>query len=341
VAVRTVLAREASVPLWVQTSGQMVALKSVDIRSQISSVITKVLVKEGQMVREGQLLFQLDSRQEQARLQQAQAQLSRSQVAYAEAQRQLQRARELLGRQFVSQAALDAAQAGHDAAQSALKADQAALQVARVNEGYTRIQAPFSGRAGAVAVYEGSTVNALNTTLLTLTQTDPVGLSFALPGVHLPALLKAQAEQAPVWVGQGALDGGDSWAADPATSKGLQARLVFVDSSVDAATGTVRAKAQMPQASPAWWPGSPVRVALQTGLIEQAVLVPHGAIVQSPRGRVVYVVQAQGVVQPVPVTVLANHGQERAVTGVKAGQTVVLDGGQNLRPGSKIREVAR
>jgi RND family efflux transporter MFP subunit len=330
VSVSTVLARQQDVPVQVDAPGTVVALRTVDIKPQLSSVVAQVHVQEGQTVKAGQLLFTLDDRNEKARLAQAQAQLAKSSAAQADAQRQYQRSRELLEQKFVSQGSVDTALANWDAARAAVQADQANVEAAKVALSYTRIAAPGAGRVGAIAVYAGSSVAAQSTLLLTLTQLDPIGVSFSLPQQHLGALLQASKKGgAAVQV-----------TSTEAGAEHQQGQLEFVDSVVDAASGTLKAKARLANAKQALWPGAFVQVRLTVGQVDGGVLVPQAAIIQSPKGRMVYTVDADKRAVPTPVKVVMVSGDEAVVTGVRAGQTVVLDGRQNLRPGSVVLDTS-
>lgn len=328
VTVTTVVAVQRDVGVELEAPGTVVALQSVDIKPQISSVVSEVRVKEGQVVKRGQTLFRLDDRTERARLAQAQAQLAKSRAALADAERQLQRSRELFAQSFISQGALDAAVSAVESTRAVVQADQAAVEAVQVAFSYTVIAAPVGGRVGAVPVFKGSSVSPQGPALLTLTQLDPIGVSFALPQAQLPQLLAS-------------LDEGEaSVQVQPAdaSAAALSGRLAFVDSQVDAASGTVKAKAHLGNARQRLWPGAYVRVKLAAAALKSAVVLPQASIIQSPKGSIVYVVDAQGRAQPTPVSVVLGQGDEVVATGVKPGQRVVLDGRQNLRPGSMVVE---
>lgn len=324
VAVTTLPARKRDMAVLLTATGTVTPLSSVEVRPQVTSVIRQVHVREGQVVRQGELLFTLDSRADEANLAKAQAQLARDQAALADAQRQLARSRELLAQNFVSQSAVDTAQAATEAQQAAVAADRAAIDAARVPVAYARIQAPSAGRMGAIGVYPGSSVQANVTTLVTLTQLAPIAVAFNLPQRHLADALAA-------------LPGGGAvvQATLPDRGDALTGRLQFVDNAVDAASGTVKVKALFDNRQGQLWPGAFVNVALQASTLVGAVIVPQASIIQSARGPVVYVVQ-DGKAALRPVTVLHAQGEDAAVQGVQAGEAVVLDGRQNLRPGSPV-----
>lgn len=328
VAVTTVAARQLDLPVTLAGTGTVTPLSSVEVRPQVNSVVATVHIREGQFVKAGELLFTLDARADEARVAQAQAQVARDQAALADAQRQLTRSRELLAQNFISQGQVDANQAAVDAATALVAADRAALAAARVAQGYARITAPSAGRAGAVAIYPGTSVRANETTLVTITQLDPIAIAFVLPQRHLPEALAA-------------LPGGGAAvsATLPDSSQALQGRLKFVDNLVDAASGTVKAKAVFDNPGGRLWPGAFVNVAMTARVLEGAVLVPQASIIQGARGDIVYVVEG-GKASARPVKLVHAQGEDAAVEGIRPGERIVLDGRQNLRPGATVAERA-
>lgn len=329
VGVTTVRAQQKDVPVRVGATGTVAPLSIVDVRPQATSVITKVHIREGQFVRAGELMFTLDSRADEANVAKARAQVARDEASLADAQRQLARSRELLAQNFVSQGALDANQSAVDTQTAALAADRAALDGARVALSYTKVFAPSAGRVGAVPVYVGSSVQANQTTLATITQLDPIAVAFSLPQKYLADALSAlqdSAAQVTVTLPEGG----------PA----LSGRLQFVDSSVDAGTGTVRVKAQFSNRAGALWPGAFVNVSMSVRTLQAAVVVPQAAIIQSQRGALVYAVQ-DGKAVPRPLQLLYAQGDIAVVSGLRPGERIVLDGRQNLRPGASVVERPR
>jgi len=194
ISVSTVRASKRDVAMQIETTGTVAALSSVDIKPQVASVVTAVHVQEGQFVSRGQALFTLDGRAEQANLAKAEAQLLRDQTTLADAQRQHARSQELLRQNFVSQGAVDTSQAQVEAQRAAIAADRAAIEAARVALSYSRIVAPSAGRVGQIAVFVGSSVSPNGPPLVTITQLDPIAVSFNLPQRHLGDALKALAE---------------------------------------------------------------------------------------------------------------------------------------------------
>ena len=329
VSITTVRAEHRVLPVVIKATGAVTPISSVDVRSQVTSVLSKVHFREGQFVKAGDLLFTLDSRIDETNMSKARAQLAKDSAALGDARRQLARSKELLAQNFVSQGAVDTSQSLFDAQTALIAADQAAIDAARVALSYSHITAPHSGRAGAVNVFPGSTVQANLTALVTITQLDPISVAFSLPQRNLPNALAA-------------LKGGSTevTAALPDGAGVFKGRLQFVDNLVDPSSGTVKVKALFDNPDGKLWPGAFVDVGLTVGVMNEAVVVPQASIIQAARGTVVYVVE-NGKAALRPVSVLYAQGVDAAVTGVQPGERVVLDGRQNLRPGSSVVERAR
>jgi len=329
VSVSTVRVQKRDMPVQIDATGTVAAINSVDVRPQVGGVITKVHIREGQFVQAGQLLFTLDARTAQASLSQAQAELQKDQAALADAQRQLARSRELLAQGFVAQGAVDTSQAQVEAQAAAVSAARAAIDASQVSLGYSRITAPAGGRAGAIVPVAGSTVQAGTTTLVTLTQLDPIAVGFNLPQRNLADALELLRS-----------GGGTVTARLPERSKPATGRLQFVDNLVDASSGTVKVKAVFDNKDQALWPGAFVDVRLNVQTLKDALVVPQAAVIQGERGKTVYVVEAGNKAQPRRVEVVHAAGLEAVVTGLQPGDRVVVDGRQNLRPGAVVVERA-
>ena len=329
VSVSTVRAQQRDVDVTLDVTGTVTALSSVDVRPQVASIISKVHIREGQFVKAGQLLFTLDSRNEEGAVAKARSQLVKDQVALADVQRQLARSRDLLAQNFVSQGALDANQTLVDSQLASISASRAALDAARVALSNARVTAPGAGRAGAINVFAGSSVQANQTPLVSITQLDPIAVAFSLPQRHLADALAA-------------LKGGGSevTAVLPEKAGTLSGRLQFVDSAIDAASGSVKVKAVFANRDGKLWPGAFLDVAMNVRTLKDAVVVPQAAIIQSARGPVIYV-NENGKAALRPLQVLYAQGDDAAVSGVKAGEAIVLDGRQNLRPGASLVERTR
>ncbi len=327
VSVSTVTVARRNVDVILEATGTVTAQNSVDLRPQVASTIRQVHVREGQFVKAGQLLFSLDARNDEVAVTRAKAQLAKDQATLADAERQLARSRELLQQNFISQGAVDTNVTLAEAQRAVVASSKAAVEAAQVGLSYTRITAPLAGRAGAINVYAGSLVQPGGNALVTITQLDPIGVAFALPQRHLAAALRTLRA-----------GGGEVKAQLPDARQVRTGKLVFVDNTVDAASGTVRVKAEFGNADERLWPGAFVTVRLAVDTLEGASVLPQAAVIQSPRGRIVYVVDAQNKVEARPVEITYAEGEHAAVTGVKPGERIVLDGRQNLRPGASVIE---
>ena len=329
VSVTSVRAQRRDVDVMLEATGTVAPLNSVDVRSQVSSVITQVDIREGQFVKAGQLLFTLDARNDEANLAKARSQLAKDQASLADAQRQLARSNELLAQNFISQGAVDTNQTLVQAQQSVVAASRAAIDAAQVGLSYTRIRAPAAGRAGAINVFAGTTVQPGGAALVTITQLDPIAVAFNVPQRNLNDALRMLRAH-----------GGTVTAVLPDNRGSAVGRLQFVDNAVDANSGTVRVKAEFGNREEALWPGAFVTVRLAVRTLKDATVVPQAAVIQGPRGSIVYVIDSQDKAQARPVEVVYGSGLDAVVSGVQPGERVVLDGRQNLRAGVAVAEHA-
>jgi RND family efflux transporter MFP subunit len=316
----------ADVPVRLGGKGTVTAVQSVDVRAQISATIKAVHVKEGQFVRRGERLFSLDVRTEEANLGKAQAQVAKSRADLANAERNLVRQQELFNQKFISQTALDAIRNQVDSLRAQVAADRAMVESSRVARGFGEIAAPIAGRIGAIAVYPGSLVQPSGPALVGITQIDPINVSFSLPERELPALRAA--------MGAGEL--AVAARVDDGTEPSYQGRLVFIDNSVDSGSGTIRLKASFANADSRLWPGMFVTVALTPRTLRNALTVPVQAVQTGPEQKFLYAIGDDGKVSVVPVRVLLVQDGLAVIEGAGAGTLVVVEGAQNLRPGSAV-----
>jgi RND family efflux transporter MFP subunit len=316
-------AQKQDVPVNVTVNGSVMSLNSVDVKPQVSNMIQKVHVKEGDFVKAGQMLFTLDSRADQANLAKAKAQQLKDEATLADLERQYKRSQELLAQNFIAKSATETVLAQLEAQRATVAADKAAVQAAAVSLSLDEIRAPIAGRTGAIAVFAGTLAQPA-TTLVTITQLDPIAVSFPVPEGRLQDLLAASKEKSPVV------------ATVPGRSAPLKGVLSFVDNTVDASVGTVRAKAQFQNDDHSLWPGQYVNTSVTVRTIKDAVVIPLAAIITSPTGRIVYIAKDEAV-QPRKVEIDYSFGDRAAVKGLQPGERVVVEGKQNLRPGSRIR----
>ncbi len=329
ITISTVRALKRDMSVLLEASATVTPLTSVDVRSQVTNIISKVHIKDGQFVKAGELLFTLDARTDEANVAKAQAQLAKDNAALADAQRQWARAQQLLAQNFISQGALDTSKAQLDSQLAMVAADQAAIDAARVALSYARIVAPNAGRAGSVAVSPGNAVQANVTPLVTITQLDPIAVAFSIPQRNLGDALAALKN-----------GGAEVTATLGENGERFTGHLKFVDNAVDANSGSVKVKAVFANPTGKLWPGAFVQVSQTVSTLKDAVVLPQACVIQSARGAIVYVVQ-DGKAILKPVQVLYAQGEDAAISGVNAGETVVLVGKQNLRPGSSVVERAK
>nr|WP_316642811.1 efflux RND transporter periplasmic adaptor subunit [uncultured Roseateles sp.] len=340
--VGVVAAMRQDVPVRVEASGTVVSLNTVDIRPQVSSIVREVLVKDGQMLKKGQPLFRFDDRSDRANLDKARAQIARDRATLADLDRQYKRALDLRAQNFIAQSAVDTVQSQLDAQRALLQSDEAALQSTQVSLSYNEIRSPLDGRAGAVNVFVGSLVQPSGTALVSIAQINPIGVTFTLPETQLGALLQAVnlgnggKDKAPLEA-QILLTGSAGRGAEAAAP--IKGKVSFVDNSVDATSGSIRVKADFDNSAGQLWPGQYVRLRLILRNIPNAVVVPQAAIILRGTERSIYIVGEDKTAKLVPVQVRYPFGEMAVVEGIQAGDKVVLEGKQNLRPGATVRDV--
>jgi RND family efflux transporter MFP subunit len=350
--VSVMAAQQRDVPVVVEAAGTVVSLDTVDLRPQVAGTIAEVVVREGQFVRRGDVLFRLDDRADRANLERARAQLLRDRASLADFERQLARAQDLRAQNFIAQSAVDTVLAQVEAQRAAVAADQAAIRSSEVALSYDTITSPLAGRAGAVAVYRGSLVQPSSPPLVTISQIDPIGVSFTLPEAQLGALLTAtglqqgRARAAPAAPAASGAGSGAITVTLPGAERGrsghadddMVGRVTFVDNTVDTTTGTIRVKGEVPNATHRLWPGQYVTVRMTLRTLAGAILIPQAALIIRGNERSVYVVKPDATVESRVVQPRYNAGEMVAVDGLQAGDKVVVEGAQNLRPGSSVRE---
>ncbi|MFC0349453.1 efflux RND transporter periplasmic adaptor subunit [Undibacterium danionis] len=329
VTVNTVVAQKRNYDVKLSANGVVSSLNIVDVRPQVSSVIEKVHIKEGQFVRAGDLLFTLDNRADIANLAKAQAQLDKELATLAENQRQLMRSKELFEKKFQSQSVVDAAQTSVQAQQSVVDAAKAAVASVKVNLAYSKITAPVSGRTGLINVFPGSLVqpSTSGAALVTITQMDPIAITFPLPQRNLSDALDSMKR-------------GDSlaYASLPDNKAKFKGKLQFVDNVVDAVSGTVKVKAVFDNKEMKLWPGAYANLELSVLTLKDAIVIPRDALVMGVNAVTVFVVDAEGKAEQKKVQVQYSFENDAIVTGLEPGMKVILEGKQNLRPGVPVKE---
>lgn len=327
--VSTIVVEKKDIPIVIEATGTMVSNAIVDIRPMVTNTVAKIHVKDGQEVKAGDLLFTLDNRNDTANYE-------RLKALAEDAQKQYLRATELVAKNFISKAGLETSLAN-------AKAAQAAARSAEVQLSFDSIRSPIDGRAGIVNVFPGSLVQASNVvttatsstatssvgSMVTITQLNPINVQFVIPEKDIPILLENQLDGEPVTVKVTVGDSG---------KKAYEGKVLVIDNQVDPSIAAVRVKAQIPNKSMSILPGQFARVSIVANTLKDALSVPSEAIIINPRGRIVYTVDSEGKAVTKPVKVIYEYQGTSIVTGIEAGDKVVVEGKQNLRPGSKVRE---
>jgi multidrug efflux system membrane fusion protein len=324
VLVRTAPVVVKTVPVELQAVGRIASSRSVAVRAQVSGQLVAAHFTEGQAVRAGDLLLELDRRPFEASLAEARANLARDEARAANGRAEAARAGELAQKEFVTKQQAEAAEATAAAADATAAASRAAVQRAELNLAYATLRAPCGGRTGRLLVHPGNLVVAGAQDLVTIEQVRPVLASFSLPERHLAALRAAgPAAAARVRAASGGPEG-----AGP---------VVFVDNAVDASTGTILVRARLENQDEALWPGQVVEVSLRLGDRPGALVVPAAAVAQGQAGDYAWIVK-DGAAELRPVTVIEAGEQEVVVgRGLAAGELVVTEGQLKLTPGAKVQ----
>lgn len=347
---------QQDVPVDIAAVGNVEAYTSVSVRSQVTGLLQEAFFKEGDVVKKGQKLFSIDPRPLEATLQQAEANLLRDQALLNQANAQLARDQanakflkasadrqvELLSKGLVSKEAAEQARTAADAALETTKADTAAVESAKaqsvvqnavvenakVQLSYTIIRSTIDGRTGNNTVKPGNLVSANSTELVTVSQLQPVFVTFSIPAVHLPTI-KHHSNADPMMVSATPQDGNPD---------AVQGKLTFVDNIIDAATDTIKLKASFDNKDLRLWPGQFTRVTLRLSTLSQATVIPSVAVQVGQDGQFVFVVKQDLTVEQRPITVAQRFGEIVVVgKGLTPGETVVTEGQLRLEQGTKVQ----
>jgi multidrug efflux system membrane fusion protein len=320
-------ARREDVPVFLTGLGTVTAYNSVLIRSRVDGQILKLDFSEGQEVHAGDTLVEIDPKPLKALLSQAQAGMAKDQAQLANARLDLTRTSQLQSSGSVTKQQLDAARALVDQLDASTKVDEAVIDAAEVQLAYTTIRSPIDGRVGTRLVDVGNLVRASDTTgIVTVNQIKPIFVAFDLPSDSLPRV------RARMKAGDLSVTAVDNHGKDLATG-----RLTVVDNHVDAATATVRYKADFDNADEALWPGQFVSVRLQLDIRQNAITVPLVAIEHGADGAFVYVIDANHIVGKRPVVAgLANGSVTVVDEGLQPGEQVITDGQYRVQAGTTV-----
>ena len=326
VGVATVQQRDF--PVYLTGLGSVQAFNTVDLKSRIDGQIMQVNFQEGQDVKQGDLLIQIDARPYQVALQTANANLQRDEAQLNNAKVQYERMKALYAGGVIAKQDLDTQEASFGQYEGTIAADRAAVDSAKLNLSYTRITSPINGRIGLRQVDIGNYVQASSTTpMVVITQLHPIAIVFTLPEDQLQAV-RQRMKQGTLAV--------DVYGRDDQTRLST-GKLLTIDNQIDQTTGTAKLKAVFENPENSLWPNQFVNVHLLLETRKDALTMPASAIQRGPQGTFTYVVDAKNTVQVKPVQIALTQGNTVVIeSGLQAGDRVVTDGQEKLQPGSRV-----
>jgi multidrug efflux system membrane fusion protein len=330
VPVIAAVAKKGDIPVYVTGLGTVTALYTATVLAQVNGQVLKVPFREGDIVRKGALLVQIDPAPYEAALLQAEGQLARDQALLAGAKTNFKRYDTLVKQNSISRQQRDDQLYLVRQYEGTVKLDEGLMQSARVNLGYTRITAPFTGRIGLRFVDPGNIVHTTDTNgMAVITKEQPIAVIFPVPEENLPAIMKK-------------LKGGESLtveALDRAQNKLIATgRLLTADNQIDTTTGTVRLKAVFDNKDNALYPNQFVNARVLMETLRGVTVVPSAAVQRSPDGTFVYLVNKNDTVSVRLVTLGPSRKDTQSIAkGLAPGDTLVVEGAEKLRDGSRVR----
>jgi len=328
VSVAVAPVQKQDVPVYLSGLGSVTAFNTANIKSRVDGQIMKVNFREGQEVRQGELLLEIDARPYEVQMEQLQAQLFRDQAQLRDARLNLERYTALIPSGSIAQQQVDTQKALVDQLDGTVRNDQAQINSAKLNITYCHITAPFSGRIGLRQVDPGNIVHASDANpMLILTQLQPIAVIFTLPEDVLPKVAQQMR--------RGTLEV-DAFSRDDQT-KLATGKLLTIDNQIDPSTGTAKLKAVFENKDGRLWPNQFVNADLLVEVRKNSTVVPTAAVLRGPQGAYVYTVNPDKTVQDKPVSISLTQGDVTVVAdGVNPGETVVTDGQDKLQRGSHI-----
>jgi multidrug efflux system membrane fusion protein len=324
------VAQVGEIPIYLSGLGTVVPMRTVIVRSRVDGELVRVNFTEGQYVKEGEVLAQVDPRAFQVQLDQAEGQLIKDQALLANARIDLERYRTLFEQDSIAKQQVDTQAALVLQYEGTVRSDQAMVDNARLQLSYARITAPISGRLGLRQVDQGNIVHAADANgVVVITEVQPVTVVFTLPQDNLPALMQRVKSNAKLAV--------EAW------DRGFRAKLgsgelLTVDNVIDITTGTVKLKAKFANADLALFPNQFVNARMLLDTRKGAITIPSAALQRGSQGSFVYVVKDDNTVSVRPVKLGPSDGERVAVeSGLAAGERVVVDGMDRLREGARVQ----
>lgn len=329
--VATVAAKD--IPVRLRAIGNVEAFTTVAIKARVDGQIVAVKFTEGDEVKQGQVLFEIDRRPFEAQLAQAQANKLRDQALLDHAREQEKRYKDLLDRKFISPDAYEQVKTNVDTASATVRADEAAMQSVRLQIDYCTIKSPLTGYAGKIMIQQGNLVKANDVgALVVINQVRPVYVSFSVPEQDLSEVRRYQ-------------QSGELLVTATLANSGHAAvpgKLSFIDNSTDITTGTIKLKAEFANADKAFWPGQFANVVLTLTTQRGAIVAPSSAVQNGPNGQYVFVVKPDQTVDLRNIKIARTEGDDTVIaSGLVAGDKVVTAGQMRLAPGIRIAAEAK
>ncbi|MFP6847225.1 MAG: MdtA/MuxA family multidrug efflux RND transporter periplasmic adaptor subunit [Pseudomonas sp.] len=332
VPVRVASVSQGDFPVELKALGTVTAYNTVNVRGRVDGELVKLLFKDGQLVKAGDLLAVIDPRSYEIALQQAQGALQEHQAQLRNAELDLKRYRGLYAEDSIAKQTLDTQEALVNQYRGSLKSLQADVATARLNLDFTQVRAPISGRLGIRQADVGNLVGSGDTLpLVVITQTLPISVMFTLPEAELPAVVQQ--------IRAGKTLAVEAWGRSEKL-KLAEGELESIDNLIDTATGTVKLKARFANAEEMLFPNQFVNVRLRVKTLQNVTLMPAAALQFGASGTFAYVVDAEDKVQLTPISVGPSDGQLNVVEqGLKLGDRLVLEGTDRLRSGNKVEVI--